>query len=271
MYLRNLFRQTNHYVLILGCTCIPVLAHALQSQKIRSICVNLFQTLNLIRKLAENQGDIMEQVYFYSRISTLTQSAGRQIENFRRHPHYKPENVFIDKIQGNVPFLQRPQAAKLYDLITSLDAGEEELKVVVDSIDRLGRNLLDILHTIELFHSRKINLQSLKESFETRIDGKENPIAKVVIGVMATISEMERERIKERTKEGIQLAKGKGMYRGRKIGSKQTDEQLLKRHPIIVEKLKRGLTVRDVAAIANKSTSTVVKVRKTLIKRAQYS
>lgn len=210
----------------------------------------------------------MEKVYFYSRISTITQNASRQVENFKRHPQWNPENLYIDKVQGNISFLERPEAAKMYDHITSLDPREEEIKIVVDSIDRLGRNLLGILQTIELFNSQKINLQSLKEGFETRINGVENPVAKIVVSVMASIAEMERNRIKERTSEGIQLAKAKGKYRGRKVGSTQSDERLLQRHPIIVEKLKKGLTIRDVAAITNKSTATVVKVRKTLIKRA---
>ena len=210
----------------------------------------------------------MEKVFFYSRISTVTQNASRQIENFKKHPQWNPETLYIDKIQGNVQFLERPEASRLYDRMTSVDAGEEEIKIVVDSIDRLGRNLLGILQTIELFNSQNINLQSLKEGFETRLNGKENPVTKIVVSVMASIAEMERDRIKERTREGIQLAKAKGKYRGRKVGSTQTDERLLQRHSIIVEKLKKGLTIRDIAAITNKSTATVVKVRKTLIKRA---
>jgi DNA invertase Pin-like site-specific DNA recombinase len=210
----------------------------------------------------------MDKVFFYSRISTISQNASRQIENFKKHPQWNPDTLYIDKIQGNIQFLERSEAAKMYDQITSLDPGDEEIKIVVDSIDRLGRNLLGILQTIELFNHQNINLQSLKEGFETRINGKENPVVKIVVSVMASIAEMERNRIKERTKEGIQLAKAKGKYRGRKVGSKQSDERLLQRHPVIVEKLKKGLTIRDVAAITNKSTATVVKVRKTLIKRA---
>ncbi|AVR44795.1 transposase [Christiangramia fulva] len=209
----------------------------------------------------------MEKVFFYSRISSITQNGSRQMENFKKHSQWNPETFYIDKIQGNVPFLERPEASKLYNRMTSVDPGKAEIKIVVDSIDRLGRNLMGILQTIELFNSQKINLQSLKEGFETRINGKENPVSKIVVSVMASIAEMERNRIKERTREGIQLAKAKGKYRGRKVGSKQTDERLLQRHPVIVEKLKKGLTVRDVAAIANKSTATVVKVRKTLVKR----
>jgi DNA invertase Pin-like site-specific DNA recombinase len=208
------------------------------------------------------------EVFFYSRISTVTQNSSRQIANFKSHPHFKPENVYVDKIQGNVPFLERPEAAKLFDLITSKAFHNKSITIVVDSIDRLGRNLVNTLQTIELFTTNRINLQSLKEGFETLIDGKENPIAKVVVSVMSSIAEMERNRIKERTQEGIKLAKAKGKFKGRKVGSTQSDERLLQRHPVVVEKLKKGLTIRDISSITKKSTATIMRVKKTLIKRS---
>ncbi len=208
------------------------------------------------------------EVFFYSRISTVTQNASRQINNFKSHPQFKPENVYLDKIQGNVPFLERPEAAKLFDMVTSKDYQSENITIVVDSIDRLGRNLVNTLQTIELLTKNNVNLQSLKEGFETILDGKENPIAKVVISVMASIAEMERNRIKERTEEGIKLAKAQGKFKGRKVGSTQSDERLLQRHPVVVEKLKKGLTIRDISSITNKSTATIMRVKKTLIKRS---
>lgn len=208
------------------------------------------------------------EVFFYSRISTITQNASRQIANFKSHPHFKPENVYVDKVQGNIPFLQRDEAAKLFNLVTSTDYRKKNITIVVDSIDRLGRNLINTLQTIELLTKNKINLQSLKEGFETLIDGKENPIAKVVISVMASIAEMERNRIKERTQEGIKIAKAQGKFKGRKIGSIQSDERLLQRHPVVVEKLKKGLTIRDISSITQKSTATIMRVKKTLIKRS---
>lgn len=63
-------------------------------------------------------------------------------------------------------------------------------------------------------------MKIVKEGFETLIN--ENPIAKIVISVMGSIAEMERNRIKERTSEGIKIAKAKGKYKGIKIGSNQT-------------------------------------------------
>ena len=200
--------------------------------------------------------------YFYSRISTLSQSSQRQVENFKKLPYFIPNNLYTDKVQGNIPFLERPEAIKLFDNLTSHK--NEEITLVVDSIDRLGRSLIDILNTIEIFTKNGINLKSLKEGFETLVNGKENPIAKIVVSVMGSIAEMERNRIKERTAEGIKIAKAKGKYKGRKIGSTQTDAKLLERHSIIVLKLKKGLAIRDIAEIVQCSTTTVVKVKKAL-------
>lgn len=200
--------------------------------------------------------------FYYSRISTIGQNSSRQIANFKTHGHVTSNNVFIDKIQGNVPFKERPEASKLYEAITSIKG--EDKTIVIDSIDRLGRNLIDVLNTIELFTKNKINVKSLKEGFETLIEGKENPIAKMTISVMGSIAEMERNRIKERQTEGIIIAKAEGKFKGRKVGSVQSTQRLLERHPIIVQKLKKQMNVRDVAKITNSSTTTVMKVKKAL-------
>ena len=203
--------------------------------------------------------------YFYSRISTAQQNSSRQLENFKSHVGYDVKKVFIEKIQGNVPFFERPQTNKMFDEITD---NQERCTVVVDSIDRLGRNLLNILHTIETFTKNGINLKSLKECFTTLLDnGEENPMAKLVISVMASIGEMERNRIKTRTAEGIAIGKAMGKFTGRKLGSTQSDEKLLQRHQTIQKKLIKGLTVREVSEITGASSATILKVKKVMQNR----
>ena len=200
--------------------------------------------------------------YYYSRISTMGQNAARQVANFKTHGFVNTDNVFIDKVQGDVPFFQREEAVKLFDCIT--ENRTEPITVVIDSIDRLGRNLLDILKTIDIFNQNKINIKSFKEGLEILIDEKENPMAKIVCSVMGSIAEMERNRIKERQKEGIACAKAEGKYKGRKIGSKQSNNRLIERHPIIVKKIRKGLAIREIAEITKSSTTTIMKVKKVL-------
>ena len=201
---------------------------------------------------------------FYSRVSTATQNPLRQQVNFfNAIPEFDKQNLFIDKIQGNIAFLQRPKAIEMFEIATGIK--NERITIVIDSIDRLGRNLIDILSTIELFKKNGINVKSLKEGFETILDnGKENPVANIVISLMASIAELERNRIKERQQEGIKIAKAHGKFQGRKIGSSISNKQLLEKHSNIVKKLKKGLSIREIAEIMNCSTTTVLKVKKAL-------
>ncbi len=207
--------------------------------------------------------------FYYSRTSTAIQNSARQIESFRKQNGFDPKNLFLDKVQGNVPFLQRPEAVKMFDLITTYDNNEIHT-VCVDSIDRLGRSLIDILNTIQIFTDNGINLQSSKEGFTTLLDdGKENPMAKLVVACMGSISELERSKIKERSAEGVAIAKALGKYHGRKVGSIQSVEKTLIRHADVVLKLRKGLSIRDVNAITGKSTATITSVRKLLVKRGE--
>jgi DNA invertase Pin-like site-specific DNA recombinase len=189
--------------------------------------------------------------YFYSRTSTLLQNSARQIETFKTHEGFDPSRLFVERIQGNIPFMERPQAVRMFDELTNQS---EACTVVVDSIDRLGRNLLDILHTIDLFTKNKINLKSIKEGFTTLLDnGDVNPMAQLVISCMGSISELSRIQIKEKSLEGIRVAKALGKYHGRKIGSTQTDEKLLQRHQSICKKLQKGISIRDISEITGAS------------------
>lgn len=199
--------------------------------------------------------------FYYSRISSVGQNASRQIENFKKDGFVTADNVFIDKISGAVPFFERENAQKLFEAVTP---NLSDVVVVIDSIDRLGRNLIDILNTINVFTKNNVSIRSLKEGFETMVDGKENASAMMVISVMGTVAQMERNRIKERQAEGITIARAKGAFKGRKLGSVQTTQKLLERHPLIVQKLQKGYTVREVSELTACSSTTVVKVRKAL-------
>lgn len=197
--------------------------------------------------------------FFYSRTSTLLQNSARQIETFKNHECFHPSRLFVERIQGNVPFMERPEAVKMFDVITSQT---ERCTVVVDSIDRLGRNLIDILHTIELFSKNGINLKSIKEGFSTLLEnGEVNPMAQLVTSCMGSIAEMSRNMIKTRAMEGIKVAQSLGKYKGRKHGSVQTTEKMLVRHAEVVKKLEKGLSIREISKITGKSTATIQKVK----------
>lgn len=191
----------------------------------------------------------------YIRVSTLEQNTDRQTND-------TTGVIFTDKISGAVLFEERPAGKKLLQAIT--DGNITELEV--HSIDRLGRNTIDILTTIKKITSLGCNVISKKEGLSMMIDGKENPMAKMMIGILSTLSEFELQRIKERQTEGIAAAKIKGTYKtnSRPTGTTETTEQFLAKKKVqnIIKYLKQNHSIRATAKLSEASISLVQKVQK---------
>ncbi len=189
----------------------------------------------------------------YIRVSTTEQNTERQERNVGKGY----DKTYIDEISGSTPFADRPKAKLLL-------TNQVVTEVHVHSIDRLGRNTLDIMQTIQNFTSKGINVVSEKEGLQTIIEGKENPIAKMMIGILGTLAEFELSRAKERQLEGIANAKEKGVYSGRKKGTKETDRQFWGKDSTrrIVKYLNKGESIRRTALLSKTSEGTVKKVKK---------
>ena len=165
--------------------------------------------------------------------------------------------IYPDICSGSKPFKERPEANKLL-------SNKEITEVHVHSIDRLGRNTLDIMQTIQDFTSKGINVVSTKEGLQTLIDGKENPIAKMMIGILGTLAEFELSRIRERQEEGIAKAKEKGRFVGRKKGSNESLEAFVNKASTqsILKYLKEKESINRTALLSGASQGTVKKVKK---------
>jgi DNA invertase Pin-like site-specific DNA recombinase len=186
----------------------------------------------------------------YARISTVSQNIDRQLKDNLK--------VYADKCSGTVPFSERPSAKKL---LKDIDTGKVN-HVVTDSIDRLGRNTKDILHTIEYFEANQVQLESEKEGLKLfGPDGKVNPTTKLTLSIMSSLAEYERQRILERSQEGREIAKIKGKYLGRKPGSSESPDKFLAKHKDVVKELENGESIRRVAKFTGKSPVTVQKAK----------
>lgn len=191
----------------------------------------------------------------YIRVSTVEQNVDRQVE--------KGIEAFEDKVSGSIAFADRPEAKKL---LRQVEAGEVDA-IKVHSIDRLGRNTLDIMQTIQYFTSKGVNVISNKEGLQTLVDGKENPVAKMIVSIMATLAEFELTRIKERQLEGIEKAKERGRYKtngGHK--AVETVEQFFnkEKNAACRRYLEQGESLRRAAKLAEVSLGTAQKVSKLL-------
>ena len=185
----------------------------------------------------------------YIRVSTIEQNTDRQ-DDFNG-------KTYTDECSGSIAFKDRKEASKLL-------ANDEVSEVLVHSIDRLGRNTIDIMQTIQDFTNRGINVISEKEGLQTIIDGKENPVAKMMIGILGTLAEFELSRIKERQAEGIAKAKAKGSYLGRSKGSSESVEVFANKASTkaILRYLKMNESISRTAKLSQTSEGSVKKVKR---------
>ena len=198
-------------------------------------------------------------IAFYARVSSFQQKTDRQLVSTQGM------TVFEDKCSGSIPFQDRP-AGKM--VINTMMAGDLE-KLVVHSLDRLGRDLLDILKTIELFSAHGVPILIQKEGLRTLDDdGRQNPTSRMVISILGVVAEMERAQIRDRQLEGIAIAKAKGMYLGRKPGSVEGRAKFLAkpRSRQISDYLQRGLKGTEIRKIVGCSPNTISKVKRLTMK-----
>ena len=135
----------------------------------------------------------------YVRVSTLDQNPERQLDQVT------VDRIFTDKASGKDT--SRPQLAELLAFVREGDT------VVAHSMDRLARNLDDLRKLVQQLTQRGVRVEFLKESLT--FTGEDSPMSQLLLSVMGAFAEFERALIRERQREGIALAKSRGVYRGR--------------------------------------------------------
>jgi DNA invertase Pin-like site-specific DNA recombinase len=194
----------------------------------------------------------------YVRVSTLDQKTDRQRVNEKDF-----DLVIEDKCSGSISFFEREGGKQIKKLV---DEGILQT-LSVWQIDRLGRDLRDIMNTIHYFNQKEVCINFVSQGLTT-LDhqGKENPISKMIISILGIVGEMERNQIKERQLEGIRIAKLKGTYNGRKVGSKEDVLSFLskEKNKKAVDYLKKGFNGVEVSKLTGLHLNTITKIKKIL-------
>ncbi len=192
----------------------------------------------------------------YVRISSLDQNTDRQLNKSKEY-----DLVIEDKCSGAIPFFEREGGKRIEKLIS-----KNEVKILtVHQIDRLGRNLLDILNTIQYFNSKSICIHFIQQGLKTlNEDGSENSIAKLIISILGVVGETERNISKERQLEGILIAKAKGTYKGRAKGSSVSNLDFLNKPKVkkAIEYLNNGMKGVEVSKLTGLHPNTISKIVK---------
>ena len=174
----------------------------------------------------------------YARVSTEDQHLDAQIAALKEAG---AERIFADKISGSKR--SRPELDRMLDQLRFGDV------VLVSKYDRLARSLVDLLDIVAQIEVTKAGFRSLAEDIDTT-----TPAGRLIFHVFASIAQFERERIRERTIEGLKAAREKGRIGGRpRALSKDQETEVLR--------LKNeGRALKDIAAMFKVSLATVKRV-----------
>lgn len=174
----------------------------------------------------------------YGRVSTEDQRLDAQIEALKNGG---AERIFADKISGSKR--KRPELDKMLDQLRRGDV------VLVTKYDRLARSLTDLLDIVAQIEEAEAGFRSLAEDIDTT-----TPAGRLIFHVFASIAQFERERIRERTMEGLEAARKKGRVGGRPAALSEDQKAEVLR-------LKdEGRTMKDIAALFRVSLATVKRV-----------
>ena len=173
----------------------------------------------------------------YIRVSTKDQNTDRQETD--KHKQY------IDVCSGKIAFKERKEGKKLYNL-----AASGKIKTIkVHSIDRFGRDTLNILNTIQEFTDMGVCIESEKEAIKTcDNEGKQTPTARLLLSVMATLAQFEIEQKKERQIEGIERKKATGFYKLNAGRNKESGSDFINKdkNQRILKMLEKGAGIREI-------------------------
>lgn len=168
------------------------------------------------------------QVVAYIRVSSVDQNTDRQ-----RFDGVKVDKTFTDKCSGGSR--NRPALMEMLEYVREGDT------IVCHSIDRLARDLQDLMHLVQMLTGRGVGVRFMKEALT--FDGNASPMQTMILQVMGSFAEFERALIKERQREGQLAARAKGKIPGRK--PKLSDAQQEELHARIAANEPKSRIARD--------------------------
>ncbi|MEW5015309.1 recombinase family protein [Clavibacter michiganensis subsp. michiganensis] len=178
----------------------------------------------------------------YTRVSTTSQDAQLQLDALVKDGVQK-RDVFADVTSGSRAAIERPGMKKL------LEYAEDGDTIVVWRIDRLGRSMLDVLSTVKMLRERGVQIRSISDGIDPATTS-----GRLMLGMLASLAEYERELIVERVNAGIAVARDNGTRFGRPLSDPTVIADKLQ---IATDARARGRTAEDAAKLVGWSRATL--------------
>ena len=207
----------------------------------------------------------MDKVVIFARVSTDRQEYQRQLVELREYCDkvgWQVVREFANKVSGAKRNDERPEIEALIDFVKA----NQIQRVVCLEISRLGRNTLEALKVIQTLNENYVSLYVKNYNLETLTpDGQINPVASLICTILLEVASMERLTIKERMASGrnqyIRKCREQGMKMGRPSTYRKSDAMYREQYAKEISLLKKGISLRNVAAITSTSINTLRKIR----------
>lgn len=193
-------------------------------------------------------------IYGYLRVSTEDQDENSQrigVEEFCKKHEFKIDKYYIDHgLSGALDFDKR-QMGKLMKVLKKGDT------VVTSEISRIGRRLVLVLDFIKFCTEKGVNLYTVKDKYKI----EDSIQSKVILTVMGLCAEIERDLIRQRTREGLARTRAEGTILGRPLGARTAPEKhkLFGKERFIIELMESGVSKRQIAKICKVNRNTLAR------------
>ncbi|MDE1549752.1 recombinase family protein [Jeotgalibaca caeni] len=196
----------------------------------------------------------------YARVSSTDQNLDRQMEALERAG---AEKIFQEKMSGK-SMTERLELKKALQFLREKDI------LIVESLDRLGRNYDDIVQMVQQLDQKEIGLIILNLPILNQEMGDPNLqklIRNMIVQLLSWTAQNEREEIKRKQRQGIEIAKRKGHYKGRpvKYSAEAKDPRDRMTYHVIVNKLKQEEPIKKIAENTGVTRDTVYRIKKELL------
>ena len=220
------------------------------------------KTINIYINIIGQYKDMKKiKACIYARVSTKGQEFERQLDELRQYAErmdYEVVMEFAEKISGAKKVEEREA---LLGLLSYVEANPVD-KVLIYECSRLSRRAVDFLSVIENLTALKVCVYIHQNGLETLLpNGTPNPIAQLVLGILAQFNSMERSLIRSRMESGYNHFRSIGGKVGRKQGYRKSGQQILEQYQAEVKLLRKGLSLRNVQAITSTSVNTLRKIK----------
>ena len=203
----------------------------------------------------------------YARVSSESdrQNTDRQIAELMDYADRNRLNVgkvFSEHISGAKKNEERPTLCECLRYCRN----NKIHTLLINALDRLGRNVDEVLANVRYCKDHNINIYFQKENLNIfQPDGTKNPFLNIFISVLGTCAELERTSIAYRLATGRKRYVENGGKLGRKEGYRKSKEKKQEEYKDVIGYLRKGYPIRDIAKLTGKGVSTVMRIKKEFV------